>query len=185
MSAPPAIDNSAEWGGGCGRPGSGRGLSGRRPRPPADRLRIPRRAFESRWDGWLGNDGATIRLGAGTCEVVVTSASVNARAAVASLGRIQAGAGGPVIVVDGWLAWLVPPGTTRRWPPHPYGLCFGAGVVFDVPPRDRTTGPGTYWLRPPRTCFVDPRLLWRVLSRFKPDPSPHGVSLLDRWPGRR
>ncbi|MFI6415333.1 hypothetical protein [Streptomyces sp. NPDC050585] len=95
------------------------------------------------------------------------------------MGWTQGGIGVSVIVVDGWLAWLVPPGTTRWWPPHPFALCLGGGVSFHLPPRDRRTGPGAYWLRVPQTHYVHPRDLWRVLMRYQPAPSPqHAPSLL-------
>lgn len=179
MSAQPAPNVNA----GCHGPrstGSVRAVAGRSKGPGTDDLRIPRTAFMSAWDGWLNSKGGPVKLGGETCDVVITSASVDALAAVKRMGRIQGATGVPVIVVDGaWLAWLVPPGTTGWWPPHPFALCLGGGAVFDIPARDRRAGPGPYWLRVPRTHFVHPQHLWRVLMRFQPAPSPqHALPFL-------
>ncbi len=146
-------------------------------------FRISPAAFDARLGGWLTDGGGSIRLGPTTCEVVVSSASIDGLAAVNRMDAAQRGCG-PVIDTGAWLYWLVPPGTLSRWPVQPYGLCLGGGVALHLPPRARARRPGTFWLRPPREYFVDPGLLWRALMWCQPMPSPHDSELLARWTDR-
>ncbi|SNT44464.1 hypothetical protein [Actinacidiphila glaucinigra] len=114
-------------------------------------------------------------LGGSLFDTVITGMG-DAAAMVATMDEIQVGACGPVIADPdaGWLYWLVPPGTTARWDPHPYGLCLGAPHILRLPPLARDVPPGPYWLRP---CVSDrllpPVPLRGLLECFRPLPAPH------------
>ncbi|WP_406290627.1 hypothetical protein [Streptomyces sp. NBC_00209] len=91
-----------------------------------------------------------LRLGGALFEIVITGADQAAEA----LERmdVQQGGCGPVIQDPaGWLYWLVPPGTRRRWAWHPYAVCLGEPYNPTLPPLNRDAPPGPYWLRPPRS----------------------------------
>jgi hypothetical protein len=160
--------------------GGERMVVGRRPLfAPPERTHSGSRARSSAAEpeAWLPSEGGTIRLGAGTFNLVVTAACVDALFAVQVTNRIQPGGCGPVISAEDWLCWLVPPGTIRHWMVHPFGLCLSGPVEVAVPPQARREGPGRFWLRPPGHRFTDPSLLRRVLWRYQPAPSPHDVDL--------
>ncbi|WP_406054014.1 hypothetical protein OG462_42540 [Streptomyces sp. NBC_01077] len=90
-----------------------------------------------------------VQLGDELFDVVITGSDAQARAAVAEMDVVQ-GRCGPVIEDPdaGWLYWLVPPGSSQRWEPHPYAACLGAPHTIILPPLSRALPPGPYWLRP-------------------------------------
>ncbi|MFJ5220151.1 hypothetical protein ACIP98_36365 [Streptomyces sp. NPDC088354] len=114
-------------------------------------------------------------LGGGLFDVVISGGG-NPDAMAAAMDEIQLGTCGPTIADPdtGWLYWLVPPGTTSRWEPHPYGVCLGAPHVLTLPPLTRKEPPGPYWLR---RCVSDrlvpPGPLRDLLGRFTPNSTPH------------
>ncbi|MGI5255647.1 hypothetical protein [Actinacidiphila glaucinigra] len=112
----------------------------------------------------------------GTLFDVVITGNGDASALVAAMDEIQLGASGPVIddPDNGWLYWLVPPGTTARWDPHPFGVCVGAPHILTLPGLTRDVPPGPYWLRPCASDrLVPPFPLRDLLDRFRPRPTPH------------
>lgn len=113
-------------------------------------------------------------LGGSLFDVVISGRASDAM--VAAMDEIQLGTAGPVIADpdNGWLYWLVPPGTTARWDPHPYGVCLGAPYVLTLPPLAHNAPPGPYWLRPCASDrLVPPGPLRGLLERFVPTPTPH------------
>ncbi|MFC8015791.1 hypothetical protein [Streptomyces cinereoruber] len=116
-----------------------------------------------------------VRLGGNLFDVVITGSGAQAHAAVAAMDKIQGGCG-PVIEdpANGWLYWLVPPGSTAKWEPHPYAVCLGAPHSITLPPLERTAPPGPYWLRPSASDRLVPAgPLWGLLAQLRPDPTPH------------
>ncbi|MFD7975280.1 hypothetical protein [Streptomyces sp. NPDC059071] len=91
-----------------------------------------------------------VRLGGDRFDVVISN---RACAAAAVLDEIQGGCG-PVIEDPqaGEFYWLVPPGSAKRWEPHPFAVCLGAPHTLTLPPTNRTAPPGPYWYRP---CATD------------------------------
>ncbi|MBT2394365.1 hypothetical protein J7E87_34445 [Streptomyces sp. ISL-1] len=126
--------------------------------------------------------GIRVPLGGQSFDVVVSAAGPTGRAAVAVMDETQLGTCGPVIEDPeaSWLYWLVPPGTTQQWAPHPYGVCFGAPHTIALPPLARIEPPGAYWFRECRSDRLVPaRPLWDLLNQFRPGPTPHaGVAAL-------
>ncbi|MEU7028871.1 hypothetical protein AB0A60_19545 [Streptomyces sp. NPDC046275] len=121
--------------------------------------------------------GPRVPLGGGLFDVVITAASVPARAAVDLMDGIQGGCGPVVEDPDnGWLYWLVPPRTGGRWAPHEHAVHVGPPHRITLPPRGRCTPPGPYWLRPPATDRLVPiGPLWGVLAQLRPEPAPHAA----------
>ncbi|MCG7523839.1 hypothetical protein MHW47_05170 [Streptomyces sp. OfavH-34-F] len=120
---------------------------------------------------------ARVRLGGNGFEVVVTSSSVQALAAVEWMDEQQGGCG-PVIEDPeaGWLYWLVPPGTRSRWERHPYAECVGGPHTITLPPLTRHAPPGPYWLRPKGADRLVPAgPLREVLIQTRPEPAPHAA----------
>ncbi|MGW6458359.1 hypothetical protein ACWF94_21010 [Streptomyces sp. NPDC055078] len=78
-----------------------------------------------------------------------------------------------------WLYWLVPPGTSSWWEPHPYAVCVGAPHTIMLPPLGRRgpDGGGSYWLRPwQQTVLVRPVTLRQaLLDIHRSGPSPHAA----------
>ncbi|MFJ8098459.1 hypothetical protein [Streptomyces griseofuscus] len=121
--------------------------------------------------------GARVRLGGGLFDVVITSSVVEARCVVTVIDEVQGGCG-PVIEdpENGWLYWLVPPGSCARWAWHGHAVCLGAPHTITLPPLSRGVPPGPYWLRPSasdRLVPVGP--LRDALARFGPGPAPHAA----------
>ncbi|MFD0427417.1 hypothetical protein ACWGRF_23145 [Streptomyces zhihengii] len=121
-----------------------------------------------------------VRLGGNLFDVVVTSSSFKARAAVDVMDEIQGGCG-PVIedTRDGSFYWLVPPGTAERWPQHTHAVCLGAPCRITLPSLDSTSWPsvpGPYWYRPSRSDRLVPGMpLWKTLALHQPEPTPHAA----------
>ncbi|WP_344603899.1 hypothetical protein [Streptomyces glaucus] len=118
-----------------------------------------------------------VRLGGNVFDVVITGAGLQARRAVAVMDQVQ-GRCGPVIEdpESGWLYWLVPPGTSSRWAPHPHAVCLGAPHTLTLPPLNRNAPPGPYWLRPSASDRLVPAGPLRdALDRFRPEPAPHAA----------
>ncbi|MEW1700736.1 hypothetical protein [Streptomyces sp. NPDC091278] len=116
-----------------------------------------------------------VRLGGRFFEVVITSSGAGAREAVEVMDRHQ-GRCGPVIddPRNGWFYWLVPPGSTSRWTPHPSAVCLGAPHVLTMPPPERRAGPRPFWHRPPASDRLVPAgPLWDLLVHYRPEPAPH------------
>ncbi|MET9110804.1 hypothetical protein [Streptomyces zhihengii] len=123
-----------------------------------------------------------VRLGGNLFDVVVTSSSFRARAAVDVMDAIQGEGGcGPAIedTRDGSFYWLVPPGTDERWPQHTHAVCLGAPYRITLPSLDSTSWPsvpGPYWYRPSRSDRLVPAFpLWKTLARHQPEPTPHAA----------
>ncbi|MFD9394166.1 hypothetical protein ACFWBB_26540 [Streptomyces sp. NPDC060000] len=118
-----------------------------------------------------------IRLGGNLFDVVITGSGLQARAAVALMDSIQGGCG-PVIEdpESGWFYWLVPPGSSSRWEPHPHGVCIGAPHTITLPSLNRTAPPGPYWLRPSASDRLVPiGPLRGALAQLRPEPTPHAA----------
>lgn len=120
---------------------------------------------------------ARVRLGGNLFDVVITGSGVQEWSAVAVMDEVQGGCG-PVIEdpVNGWLYWLVPPGSCARWAWHGHAVCLGAPHTITLPPLSRRVPPGPYWLRPSasdRLVPVGP--LRDALARFRPGPAPHAA----------
>ncbi|MGW6456297.1 hypothetical protein ACWF94_10285 [Streptomyces sp. NPDC055078] len=124
--------------------------------------------------------GIVVPLGGGLFDVVITAAASGPEVAAAVDWMHPQGCG-PVIATPGhpWLYWLVPPGTSGRWEPHPYAVCVGAPRTITLPPLGRRGpdgGGGSYWLRPwQRTVLVGPVMLRQALAIHRPVPSPHAA----------
>ncbi|MEU8810738.1 hypothetical protein ACN6K5_006306 [Streptomyces violaceoruber] len=122
-----------------------------------------------------------VRLGGGLFDVVITSSSAQARFVVALMDEIQDGCG-PVIEDpgNGWLYWLVPPGSAGQWEPHSHAVCLGAPHTITLPSLNRTGPPGPFWLRPPASDRLVPLgPLCEALAQLSPEPTPH-AALADR-----
>ncbi|MER5756905.1 hypothetical protein [Streptomyces sp. NPDC002088] len=118
-----------------------------------------------------------VRLGGNLFDVVITSSGLQARSAVAVMDSIQGGCG-PVIEdpENGWLYWLVPPGSSSRWAPHTHAVCLGAPHTIILPSLHRTAPPGPYWLRPSASDRLVPTgPLWEALAQLRPEPTPHAA----------
>ncbi|MFF4401514.1 hypothetical protein [Streptomyces sp. NPDC001480] len=116
-----------------------------------------------------------MRLGGNLFDVVVTSAGLQARSAVALMDQVQGGCG-PIIEDpdNGWFYWLVPPGSCLQWEPHAHAVCLGAPHTMTLPSLNRRVPPGPYWLRPSASDRLVPtRPLRDVLTQFRPEPTPH------------
>ncbi|MGW4030673.1 hypothetical protein ACWEFL_15360 [Streptomyces sp. NPDC004838] len=122
--------------------------------------------------------GAVMPLGGGLFDVVVSAAGAAGHAVADTIDATHPQGCGPVIADPDrpWLYFLVPPGTTRRWAHHPYGLCVGAPATITLPPLDRHGpggGGGPYWLRPCQHHYlVGPAMLRRALHQHRPLPAP-------------
>lgn len=126
---------------------------------------------------------ALVRLGGNLFDVVITSAGIQGRGAVALMDEIQGGCG-PVIEdpATGWLYWLVPPGSSGRWAPHSHAVCLGAPHTITLPSLHRTVPPGPYWLRPSASeRLVPTEPLREALAQLRPEPTPHAP--LTAWLG--
>lgn len=125
----------------------------------------------------IRSEGASrMPLGGGLFDVVITGGGDSGRAAVAVMDDIQLGMCGPVIEDpdDDWLYWLVPPGTTARWEPHPHGVCIGSPHMLTMPTLSHSEPPGPFWLRPCKSDrLVPPRQLRALLDQFQLQPTPH------------
>lgn len=88
-----------------------------------------------------------LRLGPRTFEVVVTPRGRRSDQALALMDTWQKGCG-PVVDDPGrpFRYWLVPPGTAARWDAG-FGRCVARGRVV-MPPLDRASPPGPFWVRP-------------------------------------
>ncbi|MFF8989159.1 hypothetical protein ACF09H_04135 [Streptomyces sp. NPDC014983] len=118
---------------------------------------------------------ARVHLGGSLFDVVVTSSGLEAQSAAVVMDEVQGGCG-PVIEdpENGWLYWLVPPGSSERWTWHGHAVCLGAPHTIRLPSLNRRVPPGPYWFRPPasdRLVPVEP--LRDTLARFRPMPTPH------------
>ncbi|GAA1042236.1 hypothetical protein GCM10009566_42990 [Streptomyces murinus] len=121
--------------------------------------------------------GARVRLGSGLFDVVITSSDVQARRVVTVIDEVQGGCG-PVIEdpENGWLYWLVPPGSCARWAWHGHAVCLGAPHTITLPSPSRRVAPGPYWLRAPAGDRLVPMApLWDALAQFRPEPTPHAA----------
>jgi hypothetical protein len=114
-----------------------------------------------------------VRLGGHLFDVVITASGVQARSAIALMDEIQGGCG-PVIEdpEGGWLYWLVPPGSSTRWTPHPHAVCLGAPHTITLPSLN--VPPGPYWVRPSASDRLVPTgPLREALAQIRPEPTPH------------
>ncbi|WP_238431645.1 hypothetical protein [Streptomyces cavernae] len=118
-----------------------------------------------------------VRLGGNLFDVVITSSSMQARAAVARMDEIQGGCG-PVIEnpEHGWFYWLVPPGPSDQWEPHTHAVCLGAPHTMILPSLNRRVPPGPFWVRPSASDRLVPTgPLREALAQFRPEPTPHAA----------
>ncbi|GGZ82010.1 hypothetical protein ACFOOM_22235 [Streptomyces echinoruber] len=118
-----------------------------------------------------------VRLGGNLFDVVITSSGLQARSAVVLMDEIQGGCG-PVIEDPerGWFYWLVPPGSSQQWEPHPHAVCLGAPHTITLPSLNRTVPPGPYWFRPSASDRLVPtRPLSEALAQLRPEPTPHAA----------
>ncbi|MGW2900123.1 hypothetical protein ACWDAO_37435 [Streptomyces sp. NPDC001212] len=116
-----------------------------------------------------------VRLGGNLFDVVITSSGIQARSAVALMDEIQGGCG-PVIEdpENGWVYWLVPPGSFSRWVPHTHAVCLGTPHTITLPSLNRTVPPGPYWFRPSASDRLVPTgPLREALTQLRPEPTPH------------
>ncbi|MEU0744748.1 hypothetical protein [Streptomyces sp. NPDC006134] len=117
--------------------------------------------------GWGGN----------LSDVVITSAGLQVRRAVAVMDQAQGGCG-PVAEdpENGWLYWLVPPGSADRWAPRSHAVCLGAPHMITLPSLNRTAPPGPYWCRPSASDRLVPLgPLRKAPEQFRPEPAPHAA----------
>lgn len=89
-----------------------------------------------------------LALGEATFEVVVTARGRRSDQALALMDAWQPEGCGPVVDDPGrpFRYWLVPPGTAARWETG-FGRCVARGRVL-MPPLDRSSPPGPFWVRP-------------------------------------
>ncbi|MER5938240.1 hypothetical protein ABT121_13065 [Streptomyces sp. NPDC001928] len=118
------------------------------PRTLVDRVRDLQ---GSQCGGW-----ALVPLGGRLFDAVITPGGETGSRVIALMDEIEGDgldahepACGPVIEDPdrGWLIWLVPPGTSRRWQPHGVAACLGQPHVLALPPLNRTRPPGVFWRR--------------------------------------
>lgn len=96
---------------------------------------------------------------------------------VTVIDEVQGGCG-PVIEdpENGWLYWLVPPGSRARWAWHGHAVCLGPPHTITLPSPSRRAAPGPYWLRAPTGDRLVPMApLWDALAQFRPEPTPHAA----------
>ncbi len=124
-----------------------------------------------------------VRLGGGLFDVVVTGSGAEAYAAVDLMDALQGGCGPVIEDPDaGWLYWLVPPGSSARWEPHPYAVCLTTPHTIILPPLGRSRPPGPYWHRPSASDRLVPAgPLREALTQLQPEPTPHAA--LAAWLG--
>ncbi|MEU9273242.1 hypothetical protein AB0E04_49000 [Streptomyces sp. NPDC048251] len=123
-----------------------------------------------------------IPLGGALFDIVVTANGIDAYTAMTRMDEIQREQDGPVMacgpVIEDrsrdCLFWLVPPGTSRTWEPHLYGVCLGSPHEVALPAIAHSEPPAPYWLRSLRgDRLVPPGPLRGLLAQHRPGPVPH------------
>lgn len=105
-------------------------------------------------------------------DIVVTPYLHQCLQAAEYLDRTQPGGCGPLLADPdrALLLWLVPPGTLHTFT-SPHGIAAGRPFHLAVPPPEKTTAPGRFWLRPHRHGHLsDPWILATALDRFTHTP---------------
>ncbi|WP_256096757.1 hypothetical protein [Streptomyces agglomeratus] len=118
-----------------------------------------------------------VRLGGNLFDVVITGAGPQAYHVVAQMDVVQGGCGPVIEDPDSeWLYWLVPPGASSRWAPHPHAVCLGAPRVITLPSLSSNRPPGPFWLRRSASDRLVPAgPLREALTQFSPEPTPHAA----------
>jgi hypothetical protein len=133
---------------------------------------------------------AVFPLGGHLFDAVITASGHAAYGVVAALDKVQRARGdgldscGPVIEDPslGWLIWLVPPGASEVWQPHPFAVCLGRPRKLTLPPLAERRPREAFWLRRLRgDRLVPPAPLRDLLDRYQPGPVPHMQVLASRF----